>query len=307
MVGGIMGGVIFITRVSLVLVLTSSCASLWPFGESKADSKLADDKLIAAPEVTSSEQVSSNPGSKVALPVKAYVKTNDDEITLKQARIMARMDEIENELKRQREKVRLLEQGLLTGIVPDDLKAGGSGKKHPKGSGHLSHKKITEDLFSADSTTEDLSAPNLEGVDVNTDKTSGPAETGASSALSTKMQIAKEHYQSSRFGLAIAELAGISRDFGDKAADGAVRLWLGKSYLGMKEYGTAREEFESYIKGWPKGEGVAAARIDLARVYVGLGLKERARGELRRVIKDFEGQEVSEIASHELKNLQGNL
>jgi TolA-binding protein len=323
-----MSGAITITRVLLVLMMTSSCASLWPFGGGKSEgSATAEkstaataekpigaraekstaataDKPIAAPESKYNDRTASM-GRDDAVP--AVTPSKDDDISLKQARLMARMDEIEGELKRQREKVRLLEQGLLTGIAPDDLKPGGAGKKAQKSGGRASRKPPVEDLFAAESPSEDLASPNLDGVDVRSNTTKGSAETGGSSALNTRMQLAKEHYQASRFGLAIAELAGISREFGDKAADGAVRLWLGKSYLGLKEYGTARGEFEAYIKGWPSGEGVASARIDLARVYVGLGLKERARGELRRVIKDFDGQEASEMASMELKNLQGNL
>ena len=61
------------------------------------------------------------------------------------------------------------------------------------------------------------------------------------------------------------------------------------------------------MKGWPSGEFVGQIRIDLAKAFVGLGLKERARSELRRVMKDFTGQEVSEIASLEFQKLQGGL
>jgi TolA-binding protein len=307
-----MSGAITIARVLLVLMITSSCASLWPFGGGKSEGSATAEKPIgataekstAATESKNNDQASAM-GRDDAAP--AMIPSKDDDISLKQARLMARMDEIEGELKRQREKVRLLEQGLLTGIAPDDLKSGGAGKKAQKSGSNKSRKPPVEDLFVAESPSEDLGSPNLDGVNVKSDKTAESTETGGSSALNTRMQLAKEHYQASRFGLAIAELAGISREFGDKAGDGAVRLWLGKSYLGLKEYGTARGEFEAYIKGWPSGEGIASARIDLARVYVGLGLKERARGELRRVIKDFDGQEASEMASMELKNLQGNL
>ena len=299
-----MSGAMSIARMLLVILVTSSCASLWPFGGGKSGAPEAAEKPIAAPESKNIDHTSSTPDSNVAV---IATPVRDDEISLKQARLMARMDEIENELKRQREKVRLLEQGLLTGIVPDDLKTGGGNKKNQKSGNHAAGKLPVEDLFALESSSDGFTGPNLDGVDVNPDKKNRSSDTGSASVLTTRMQIAKEHYQASRFGLAIAELAGMSREFGDKAGDGAVRLWLGKSYLGLKEYATARGEFEAYLKGWPSGEGVSSARLELARVYVGLGLKERARVELRRVIKDFDGQEVSEMASQELKNLQGNL
>jgi len=301
-----MSGTVAIARALLLIIMTSSCASLSPFGGGKSEPTAASGKPIGAPESKGTDESASTTDRDGMTSAIGAKPVKGDEVSLKQARLMARMDEIESELKRQREKVRLLEQGLLTGIAPDDLKSGG-GRKNLKSGRRTNQKPPVEDLFAAEASSEDLASPNLEGVDVGSDKRAGSSETGASSALNSRMQIAKEHYQASRFGLAIAELAGISREFGDKVADGAVRLWLGKSYLGLKEYGTARGELEAYIKGWPTGEGVGSARIDLARVYVGLGLKERARGELRRVIKDFDGQDASEMASQELSNLQGSL
>ncbi len=288
--------------LGLVLLFTASCASMWPFSSSKTDQAATPAAAHAEPATAPiMEPVTDSPTSAPTpntTPSVAPVKKVD--ASLNQARILARMDAIEKELIHQRETVRLLEQGLLTGIPPDDLKKSGKTQR-PKQNESLSRP-----------TSEDLSRPNIEDLHVSDLKKGTPAsqdvaQNDGDSNLRSKLLLAKEHYQSSRFGLAIADLAGISRDFGNDAADGQVRVWLGKSYLGLKEYSTAGTEFEAYIKGWPSGEFVARCRLDLAKVYVGLGLKERARGQLRRVIKDFEGNEESEMASIELKNIQGAL
>lgn len=261
-------------------------------------------EIVAVPESSTTEKP---PMSEIAPPAAVspvQANKNDDEVYLRQARMVARMDEIEDELKRHREKIRLLEQGLLTGIAPDDLKSSNSSRPSSKskdqGSAAIKGHEIT------------LVKPDLDAFDAAAEPIQAGREAGSSvsvqeSTYNEKMQLAKEHYQAGRFGLAIAELAGISREFGQTAGEGAVRFWLGKSYLGLREFSTARSEFESYLKGWPSGEFVGQIRIDLAKAFVGLGLKERARSELRRVMKDFPGQEVSEIASLEFQKLQGGL
>lgn len=232
------------------------------------------------------------------------VPKKDDEVYLQQARIMSRMSEIENELKLQREKIRLLEQGLLTGIAPDELKKQRSEESTKKFVDRSQKSGMPEEVG--------LTKPNLDAVTINLKDVSiesSPVQDGdeQASVISAKLKSVENLYQASRFGLAITELAAISREYGENAGDGKVRLWLGKSYARLKELTTARLEFESYLKGWPSSPYVAEVRLELAKVYAGLGLKERARTELQRVMKDFAGQEPSEIASLEFSKMQGGL
>jgi TolA-binding protein len=118
---------------------------------------------------------------------------------------------------------------------------------------------------------------------------------------------AKGKYQSSDFSGSLADFADLSRRYGENFQEGVLRFWLGKCYLGLKEYATARQEFEAYISRAPKSSQVAEARLELSRVLLKLGLNERARNELKKVISDFEGQEAAEVAAHELGTLQGAL
>ncbi len=236
---------------------------------------------------------------------KDALKVND-EVFLQQARLMSRMSEIEDELKRQREKIRLLEQGLLTGIAPDGLKK----SSHDNG-----QKLKTEKSAQLDDVEEQLlSSPVIDEVKLKgAESHSADSKTGDSSSdvnrslLNDKFRLVQDLYQASRFGVAISELATITRQFGENAGEGKIRVWLGKSYARLREFSTARVELEAYLKGWPSGSDVAEVRLELAKVYVSLGLKERARGELRQVMKDFPGQESSDIASAEFSKMQGGL
>jgi TolA-binding protein len=230
----------------------------------------------------------------------------DDEVYLQQARIMNRMSEIENELKYQRERIRLLEHGLLTGIPPEELKQNRRAKSSEDAIGHNHHSIVK--------TSEPLRDPHLDhqsieelSVAAQKSHVQEPARRVDSNILAEKFKIVRDHFQASRFSKVISELGSISRDHGETAGDGQIKFWLGKAYSRLKEFSTARVELEAYISQWPKSEEIPEARIELSRVYTNLGLKERARGELRRVMKDFEGQEFGNIAAAEFNKLQGTL
>jgi TolA-binding protein len=118
---------------------------------------------------------------------------------------------------------------------------------------------------------------------------------------------AKAKYQASDFSGALADFADLARQHGENTKDGVLRFWLGKSYAGLKEHATARQELEAYLARAPKSSQVAEARLELSKILLRLGLKERAQNELKKVIADFDGQEPAEVAAYELGNLQGSL
>ena len=252
---------------------------------------------------------SSNSESKavadVAITEQKQTKPNGEgDVGLMQARLVARMQEIESELKNQREKIRLLEQGLLTGIAPDDLKHANS----------IATAKVTpiEDLLLPEqkSNSDILQKPKLDHNDLSKTKSvalGNKMSDAGDGVVQERMAKAKAKYQSGKFVQATADFSSINREFGDNVAQGDVKYWLGKSYMGAKDFAAAKIEYDAYIKGWPSGENIARARIDLAKCLKALGLKERARTELQRVLNDFDGQEVAEIAAYELQTLQGSL
>lgn len=278
----------------VVVAMSSGCLSL-----GGSSSKAEDPVTIKSHQESTPTSAALQSAPK---PQADYVK-KDDEIYLQQARIMSRMSEIESELKQQREKIRLLEQGLLTGIAPDELKT-----SHDPGR----QKRSSERIQNSENLA--LPKPNLDSVAVFANKSQDEKTNDKSQDLDqknatveAKLKLVENLYQASRFGVAITELAALSREYGEDSADGKIRFWLGKSYSKLNELTTARSEFEAYVKGWPSSPHIAEVRLELSRVYTRLGLKERARRELQRVMKDFSGQEPSEIASSEFNKLQGGL
>jgi len=304
--------------VGLIFVLAGSlfsCASWW----SSEQSELSSQKAVGTAETTetndnSQQQVSAVNDSAVSSesPIRPE-ESKTDLMELSQARMVERINMLESELRRQREKIRLLEQGLLTGIAPEDLKQPEVKKLEEKKQEVTSIEAAKhEDLSRSD---EGVEASPLPAVTLDPEVLPAPLAVAQvsekklndPSKFETLLAKAKSKYQSSDFSAALADFAAISRDFGENYGDGVVRYWLGKCYMGLKEHGTARSELEAYIRISPSGSYIADARLDLAKSLWRLGLKERARNELKRIIKDFDGQEVAEIASHELNKWQVNL
>jgi len=93
--------------------------------------------------------------------------------------------------------------------------------------------------------------------------------------------------------------------FGPNAGEGEAQLYLGRSYLGLKEYLTARTELETFLKQHADHNDRGLARLELARAYMGLNLRERARRELSDIAKDHAGSEEGDIAANELRNMKG--
>ena len=113
----------------LTAALMQGCASLPFFGKDKEE----DDGLVE--EDAKQKPASHDEDDDVIASTKGRGKgkakqSATEEQELKLAKLWARVDEMEEEQYRMKEKVRLLEKGLTLGLVPEELKKG-SGKGKP--------------------------------------------------------------------------------------------------------------------------------------------------------------------------------
>jgi TolA-binding protein len=273
---------------------------------SKASSEIsiksADKEMTVTPAAEPSKVASDIQAAQIA-----------EQISLAQARTVERMTEIEAELRRQRETIKLLEQGLLTGIAPDDLRRSldkKSDRRPQQASNAGSEVDENIDLALGVVTSSPLSKPVLDAdllLKANHEGENGEVTLASAGQFESSLAKARAKYQASDFSGALADFADLARKYGENTQDGVLRFWLGKCYAGLKEPATARQELEAYLARAPKSSQVAEARLELSRILLRLGLKERAQSELKKVISDFDGQEPAQVAAHELGNLQGSL
>lgn len=302
--------------IILVSIVITSCASLWNEGQTKEAA--SESSIISAP-VTANSAI-EQPETKPAVPKTGSVAERSaielqqprpdtgavDDLGLAQARMNERLKDIENELRRQREVLKLLEQGLLTGIAPDALKLTADDPKPSELKSTPSPGAVVEPTVESSA----LLAPKLDtDVTGNVTPVSPPNTVSPTTTqeFETLLTLAKKRFQEGDFSAAIQDFARLSRQFGEGAGDGILRFWIGKCYFQLKEYSTSRTEFEAYLSSAPAGMYAAEARLELAKTLTKMGLKQRAQNELKRVIKEFEGQEPAEIAAHELRIMQGAL
>jgi hypothetical protein len=233
----------------------------------------------------------STSGSKIKKPS----TDAQSSVELKQAQTWNRMNELEDEVRVQRERIKLLEQGLMTGIAPSDLNPNRKAEstkqdsKHPNGS---KDRNVSNEL------------PSPDGVD-DLVKSKG-TKTESPNSMMIRLQVAKEYFQGGRNGMAVAELASIMKDFGPKSGEGAVKLLLGRSYLGLKEFESAKIELIGFLEMFPGHQEEALARLELARAYLGLNLRDRSRKELVLVTQKFKGSDEADIAAHEMDKMKSN-
>ena len=282
----------------LVIVLQGCATKLWPFSDESgtavknSEAVGKTDRNGAPSSITdpSTESISGGPRPSSA-----------QDMELKQAKIWNRLDDLEDMVRIQKEQIKLLEQGLLTGLPPEELKKRHGKNGNPKGF----ESRIDRASLVEVEKNESIPPPPILGKEEF--KIARESAADDPDGFRVKLQIAKDYFQGSRFGMAIAELAQISKTFGSKVGNGEARFYLGRSYLGLKEHLTARSELESFIRDFPNSEYIGVARLELARAYMGLNLRDRARTELASVAKEYGGREEGDMAVNELKTLRGNL
>jgi len=222
--------------------------------------------------------------------------SNISEIELKQAKMWARIDELEGDLSSEKQKVALLERGMKTGIIPDELK-----KKKPVEEKKPVHSnELAKDFKDIE---QDISK--------KTDESKKKAQAEASRKLTDeefrlKISKAQDHYRAGSFGAALAELGAIQRDHGD-TPDGAVAYWTGRNWLALKEFQTGINKLSAFMAQYSASQYVGRAKLEIARAQNQLGLKNRAVQTLQDLIKSHPNEESSEMAQMELERMKKTL
>lgn len=301
--------------VFLMSLGTTAGCSLLPWGSNdELESEEAD--TTATPS-TSSAKKGNDKGKPIAGPVTPPEPTLA-ELSLKQAKLWARVDELENMLHEQRERSDLLEQGLMLGMVPEELKRRKKGRQaprphpeHPKVEGHPSPPPPPATILEHPTSATPPPNAESESTTVSPPIAGTPTPTGASTpstqedeAYTARLKAAQEHFDSQRYGRAIAEFSALAKDFPVRMQDGSHLYWIALSWGRLKEFETARTQFGEFIQGHPQSPWSARAKLELARIEIQSGLREKGLQRLQDVIRDHPGADAAEMAKMELKDMQ---
>lgn len=265
----------------VVLWTTSGCASLFGSGTSeKKAAAVTDVPAKAEPQAVS----------------QAETKEND----LKASKIWARMEELENEIIRQKERMRLLERGLITGIVPDELARGYEKEKAPEPSGVEGPKAIVPPVAAAPSEpTPTLPPEPIQPVQA----APAIAQNTDENAYQDKLSRAHALFSGDHWGQAIAAYGAIAQEFPESMTQGHPVYWVGLSWFHLKEYQLAEKNLTDFLNRFAASPLAPRAHFYLAKTEFQMGLVEKAVGRFRNVIRDFPADEAAKMAKLEISRL----
>lgn len=256
--------------ISMSLLLTA-CAGFNPFED--PDSEVRSAHPAAAP-----------------VPVVLPAASPASDLELRLAKLWARVDDLENQQVRQKERMKLLEKGLMLGIVPDELK-----NEKPRPAHDKKPAPEVEDIPAS------VQAAPLPPVPVNGEKSKDVAE------YRRLLQAAQEKFNAANYGQAIVQYNEVGDKFDDSLTEGSQHYWVGLSWFYLKEMQLSEHSFRKLIEQYNHNSWVPYSRFYLAKIDQNRGLSGRARDQFKLLIDEYPNQDLGEMARMEIDRMREKL
>lgn len=286
----------FRTLILLISTLLMSCATVksWmPWSDSE-------------PEQTppASGETSANDTAGSAVPAS---KSNSSEelstLQLKQSETWSRIDRLEYTLKEQRARIAVLEKAIVLGMLPDELLNPDDRKIKAKAKNNHNRNASIEDIgFEAEPQEPAQPLPQAAAA-----PKTAPEQASSEEDYLKQLAAAQESYRSGNFGRAIAEFSLIGQKYADRDTQFQHEYWVAMCWLNLKEYQTAHQGFEGFIKKHPTSTWIPKAKFYQARAEISLGLKEKGLAHLKELIQSYPLEDASEMAKLEISRLERTL
>jgi TolA-binding protein len=219
-------------------------------------------------------------------------------IELKQAKIWTRLDAIEQEQSRQRARIKLLEQGLLLGVVPDELRDPAD-LEHERRQKEKSKKKLE-----AAPAQPQVQSPDS----ANTPPTPATVEkSNDRSQYEKEFSAAQELIREGRYGRAIVALEEIGSKFDEQTTAGAHHYWIGVCWFNLKDYDAATKHLQTLVQKHTTSPWVPRSKLYLARIQVRRGLREQALSSFQQIISDHKNEDAADMARADIEALKSSL
>lgn len=216
--------------------------------------------------------------------------SSKEQSSLQQARILARVNELENTLNLQTQKIKVLEKAITLGIIPEELKKG----QAPFRSADADY---GGDSFLSDLAPDDSSRQN----------TSKAGSAARKAAFKKELSEGVAVFGKGEFGKAFIMFQKADQSYGEEDKQGETLFWMGRSWYALKEYQTARQYFQDMIRASPTSSKVGQAKLYMAQADMNLGMLESAIEGLRDIIRDHQDSPSSQEARKLLAGLKDTL
>jgi TolA-binding protein len=293
----------------LLLILVSGCSSLPFMGETKPaevtvekesanksgqpQAQTKTDQGFSAQPTQSSDTEKPKKEKGILATISGTFsgqdETSKEQENLQQARILARLNELENVVNRQVQKIRILEKAVTLGVIPEELKSGTAGVAE-------SFSEYSGEEVLANSTKE---VPSKSNNSKNSQKMKDEfkKELATATSLFSKGEIGKSFIIFQR----------IDQEYSEDIKQGETLFWMGRCWFSLNEFQTAKQYLRDMIRSSPASTKVAQAKLFIARADLKLGMMEGALEGLRDVIRDHQDSPSSNEARKLLAELKDTL
>lgn len=271
--------------LSLLATLTSGCHSLW--GDSEQENTV-EKSVVKGESGKDSDLNAVEVQGSMAVP-----DTNIRELELRLSKLWIRVDELEDHILRQKEKIYILEKGLLTGLIPDELKSdqglstnNNSYKKKLLKTEKYSH--IKENTYQHKVKKHDLT----------------PEEH---KEYQRKLAHAHGVFESQNYGQAIAAYGRIGEEYSEKITKKNHLYWMGVCWFYLKNFQLSQNHLSEFVKDNETSSLYPKAKLFLAKSEYQLGFVERSLQKLKSLIESYPNDDISKMAKWEIKQIEEKL
>lgn len=225
-----------------------------------------------------------------------------EELELKMARLWARVDQLEIKVVQQEERMSLLQRGLTLGIVPEKL------KQFQQGVGQSSLASPQEMTEMQASPTASINLEEELEVDEPQSQVVAPKRDEQSrysdADFRRMIRDAQALFNQGKYGQAIAAYQQIHKEFPDRTRHGQHLYWIGLSWYYLKEDKFAVENLKELVEKFPSSPWMGKARFYLAKIDLRQGYRQKALSQFQKLIEDFPGKDIEEMARFEVQQLE---
>lgn len=282
------------------LLLVSACQSFdtTPVEGPVQAGQASETVLPSSSPISAHKATSYASAASSASPALSPAPAHGNELELKFAKLWARVDELENQHIQQKERMKLIEKGLLLGIIPDELKGPQKKTKPAPAAQPAEH----EDEVPATSKKEQSGSSDELGR--STAPTEKSQDMGAYKQL---LQQAQGKFNAAQYGQAIVHFNEIGERFDDSLTEGSQNYWIGLSWFYLKEYQLAEQSLKLLREKYPENSWVAHARYYQAKIDQTRGLSKRALEQFTQLMEEFSSQDLGEMARMEVARMREKL
>ncbi|RYZ52859.1 MAG: tetratricopeptide repeat protein [Proteobacteria bacterium] len=246
--------------------------------------------LFEEPSPTGEITSNKSPQAKVA-PV--------DALELRVAQLWSKVDDLETQLLQQKERTKLLERGLLLGIVPDELK---TEDERPTPAKLVKEKE--QEIKGNGTKVSDADSKLQVALPPAAAKAEGSHDREQYRKL---LQAAQDKFNRANYGQAIVAFNDIGAKFDDSVTEGSHHYWVGLSWFYLKEYQLAEESFKAFRDRYPSNPWNEHAAFYLAKIELSRGLTQRALDQFQKILDNNPDRDLGEMARAEIQRMKEKL